>query len=373
MRNISNILVAIDKSIMSKEALKRGISIAKEKNAQLYIIHVIESSFLAPFFVDSIDEDEFKRGITQQIEALNKDAKIDFFLSIESGSPTSLIGDKAKEIKADMLIIGINEKNNITNKYFGSTALKLIQKTNIPVLVVKNEVLGSYKKLLLPTNLSEYSKESILFANKLFNKASKKYISAFESLYELEALNHKITAEEKNSYKKELLKSAKIDFDKFLQDLGDSEVELIGYDRSINEDLVKCIEKDDADLLVLGSKGVNNLNSFIFGSTATYLLQRSTIDTLVYVPLKLNNNSSEKKGDKTSALEQDLQSRKDEIQSDFESLFEEHLKISNWNIPEVEDQKVAQSLALILEEKFNEIKQKIKEGKYQEKRTDFWK
>ena len=102
MRNINNILVAIDKSSMSQEALKRAISIAKEKDAQLYVMHVIESSFLAPVFVKPIDEDGLKRNITQQIETLNQDTKLDFLLFIESGSPASLIGFKAKKIKADL-------------------------------------------------------------------------------------------------------------------------------------------------------------------------------------------------------------------------------------------------------------------------------
>ena len=61
-------------------------------------------------------------------------------------------------------------------------------------------------------------------------------------------------------------------------------MELIDYTASVNEDLLDYIKKDDADLLVLGSKGVGNLNSFVFGSTASYLVQRSPIDVLVYVP-----------------------------------------------------------------------------------------
>ncbi|QOY53177.1 universal stress protein [Candidatus Sulfurimonas baltica] len=373
MKEVCNILVAIDKSNMSQEALKRAISIAKEKDAQLYIIHIIESSFLAPVFVSSIDEDTLRSSITQQIETLNEEAKVDFILFIESGTPASLIGYKAKKIKADLLVVGINDKTDIRNEHFGSTALKLIQKTNIPVLIVKNEVVGNYNKMIFPTNLSDYSKESILLANTLFSKTSKKYISACESLYELETLEERISVQEKKSYKIELFKSAKIKLDEFLGDVEDGEIELIACDTSANEDLLENIEKDDSDLLVLGSKGVNNLNSFIFGSTATYLLQRSSIDTLIYVPIKSKKSSSNiEEKDKSSAIEQDLQSRRDEIRSDFESLFEEHLKIANWNIPEAEDQKIAEGLSLILDEKLDEIKQKIKEGRYQEKRTDFW-
>ncbi len=377
MKEINNILVAIDKSKMSHEALKRAISITKEKDVQLYVIHVVESSFLSPAFVRPIDEDALRESITQQIEILNEKSKVDFVLFIELGLPASLIGQKAKKINADLLVVGVNDKNDIGNEHFGSTALKLIQKTNIPVLIVKNEVLGDYSKMILPTNLSDYSKESILFANTLFDKTIKKYISASESLYELESLEDGISAEEINSYKAELFKGAKTELDKFLKDLEnveDAEIELIGCDASVNEDILENIKNDDSDLLVLGSRGVNSLNSFIFGSTATYLLQRSPVDTLVYVPLKSKDSSAKvEMKDKFGAIEQDLQSRKEEIRSDFESLFEEHLKIANWNIPEAEDQKIAEGLALILQEKLDEIKQKIKEGRYQEKRTDFWK
>ncbi|EDZ62123.1 hypothetical protein SMGD1_0247 [Sulfurimonas gotlandica GD1] len=54
--------------------------------------------------------------------------------------------------------------------------------------------------------------------------------------------------------------------DEFLDNIEDMEIELIRCDISINEDLLNYIEKDNANLLVLGSKGINNLNSFIFRS-----------------------------------------------------------------------------------------------------------
>jgi len=55
----------------------------------------------------------------------------------------------------------------------------------------------------------------------------------------------------------------------FEKEVGEGEMALIRYRASINEDLFHYITKEKADLLVLGSKGVNNLNSFVFGSTAS--------------------------------------------------------------------------------------------------------
>ena len=56
----------------------------------------------------------------------------------------------------------------------------------------------------------------------------------------------------------------------------------------------------------------------------------------------------------------------------LETFFEENLKYTNWNVPEAPDQEIAESLIAIFAERLNEIKQKVKEGKYQEKRSDIF-
>lgn len=64
------------------------------------------------------------------------------------------------------------------------------------------------------------------------------------------------------------------------------------------------------------------------------------------------------------AIEQDLQSRKLEIQEELESLFKANMRVSDYNIPEVDDQKVAEMLVGILQEKLDSIKEDVKAKKY---------
>ncbi|WP_415406122.1 universal stress protein [Sulfurovum sp. CS9] len=284
MKKINQILVAIDRSAMAAEALKRAISIAKEKDAQLIIMHVIEPSFVESPFVHAIDEDAIKKQLIEQIDQLNSEADLKYILFVESGSSAASITLKAQKTKADLLVIGTHGKDDIKSNYFGSTTLKIIQNTHIPVLIVKNETKNMYEKMLAPTNLSDYSKESILFANILFNTPSMKYLYAFVTVDELQALRYRISSEQKDQFKEELLSDAKTALEIFIKKIGEGEMALIGYRASINEDLLEYIIKDKSDLLVLGSKGVGNLNSFVFGSTASYLVQSSPIDVLVYVP-----------------------------------------------------------------------------------------
>lgn len=284
MQKIQQILVAIDRSAMAAEALKRAISVAKEKSAQLIVIHVIEPLFLQAPYAKSVDEDEIRHKITEEIDRLNAQAHVEYMLFIESGPAAATIRRKAEKMQADLLVVGSHGKDEIRSDYFGSTTLKLIQRTHIPVLIVKNEVKTNYQNMLAPTNLSDYSKESMLFANALFPKPHKKYLFAFETISKLQAMTYHISDEEAQELQALKTADAAEAFTQFVKEVGEGERELIEYSASINEDLLAYITEDSADLLVLGSKGVDNLNSFVFGSTASYLVQRSPIDVLVYVP-----------------------------------------------------------------------------------------
>lgn len=289
VKEVKTVLVAIDYSAMAKEALKRAISIAKDKDAHLIVIHVIEPPFIESPFLKSVDKDEIKQELETNIDELNAEANLKYILFVESGLAVGTIARKVETTKADLLVIGTHGKDDIRSNYFGSTALKLTQKTHIPVLIVKNEVNDSYQKMLAPTNLSDYSKESILFAKSLFSKPSIKYLYAFESVDEVQALRYHISTEQMNEFKIELLLDAKTALEKFVKEVGGGEKGLIHFEASINEDILAYLKKYKADLLVLGSKGVNNLNSFLFGSTSSYLIQRSPIDVLAYVPTITHN------------------------------------------------------------------------------------
>jgi len=288
MKQVKQILVAIDRSAMAEEALKRAISVAKKKEAQLIVLHVIEPPFIKSLFY-SVDENEIKKKITDQIDRLNEEAKIHYVLFIEFGSAAKVITLKAKKVQADLLIVGVHGQNDIDSEHFGSTTLKLVQRTHIPVLIVKNGVKTIYQKMIAPTDMAVCSKKSILFAKALFTKPSNTYLYAAETISELQAMTYNISEEERQRLQKEMKIDATNALEAFVKEVGGGETALIDFTASVNEDLLTYILQDNADLLVLGSKGVDNLNSFVFGSTASYLMQRSPTDVLVYVPIPVSS------------------------------------------------------------------------------------
>jgi nucleotide-binding universal stress UspA family protein len=284
MKKVQQVMVATDRSAMAKEAVKRAISIAKEKDAQLFIIHVIEPPFIESPYLKEIDQNEIKKALKQEIDTLNPEPKISYTLFLEHGNVADAIIHRANQVQTDLLVVGSHGKNDVQSNYLGSSTLKLIQKTHIPVLLVKNEVRGTYQTMIAPTNMSESSKESIIFANTLFAKSSRKYLFAHETFTELQSLTYHVSKEQLQSLQIEMEMNARDALDEFAKEVGKGEKAFIHFKASVNEDLLDYIVKDKADLLVLGSKGVDNFNSFVFGSTASFLLQNSPTDVLVYVP-----------------------------------------------------------------------------------------
>ncbi len=60
----------------------------------------------------------------------------------------------------------------------------------------------------------------------------------------------------------------------------------------------------------------------------------------------------------------ELNERKSEIEQSLEDLFNENMKITDWDVPEANDKEAAEVLLGIMENKLNSIKSDINAGKY---------
>ncbi len=63
-------------------------------------------------------------------------------------------------------------------------------------------------------------------------------------------------------------------------------------------------------------------------------------------------------------IQKELTSRKEEIQAALELLFKANMKITDWDVPEANDQEAAKMLIDILQEKLDAIREDVKNGKY---------
>jgi len=147
MKKISTVLTAIDFSDSSDNAFQMALSLAKSFSARLIVLHVInEPVDLRGFYVPHISfeklEGEIEEGAQKMMESFcrNNLAGFESYDSlIVAGLPYEQIIKMAEEKSADMIVLGTHGRTGLDHVLFGSTAEKVVRKSNVPVLTVRLE------------------------------------------------------------------------------------------------------------------------------------------------------------------------------------------------------------------------------------------
>lgn len=142
---IEKILFPIDFSEGSMNALDYAISLSKEYNAKLYLLHVVHDiSMTAGWQVPHIRVDELYRdmeeGARKEIEKCCME-ELRELKNIEKivlrGIPDEEILKVSRKEKIDLIVIGTHGRTGIDRLLFGSTAEKVVRKAPCPVLSVR--------------------------------------------------------------------------------------------------------------------------------------------------------------------------------------------------------------------------------------------
>ena len=141
---LKRILVPIDFSEHSKNALTYAASFAKTFDAELLLVYVVEPTVYPADFgfgqvvPPAIEKEVRERGskgldqlVKQQIAVGVKARAI-----IRTGKPFLEIIDTAREQEIDLIIIATHGHTGVEHILFGSTAEKVVRKAPCPVLVV---------------------------------------------------------------------------------------------------------------------------------------------------------------------------------------------------------------------------------------------
>ena len=150
MNEITKILVPIDFSNFSKNALRYAVNFAKKFNSKIYLVYVVEpviypsdfSMGQVTFPVSDIELNDRAK------EELNNLAKVEIRESVEvetiirTGKPFVEINETASELDIDLIIIATHGHTGMEHLLFGSTAEKVVRKAPCPVLTLREPIKG---------------------------------------------------------------------------------------------------------------------------------------------------------------------------------------------------------------------------------------
>ena len=141
------ILCATNLNVSSNEAVKKSVQLAHQYNSKIIMLNVHEE-FMSKEEMGMLRVSiESMKKIFEKIavEAKNEMKKTISMLSAENvnveyilkeGKPTTVICQEAEKNKIDLIIIGVSEKNVLSNFLFRSTASYIIEHVKIPVMAV---------------------------------------------------------------------------------------------------------------------------------------------------------------------------------------------------------------------------------------------
>ncbi len=180
---MKKILVPVDYSMYSNNAVHYAIAIAKTVHADIHLCHALEIAELSHmagvmmwpmenFSELKEDSDEDLRAF---IDQLKKDIELStphfpkLTFSSKPGSVKQVIDQLISEEHIDLVVMGLAGAGGLDRFLLGSKSKDIIEKTIVPVLLVPKESNYSpFKKIAFATDLSECDLNSIHAIARLF-------------------------------------------------------------------------------------------------------------------------------------------------------------------------------------------------------------
>jgi nucleotide-binding universal stress UspA family protein len=147
---IKRILVPVDFSMDSLNALNHARDFAKRFDAELLILHVIEPTYFAdasdlhvasPGLATLLEEQRrIANAQTERIGADLQRAGQRFRTLVQRGAPAQVIVDTAKSSGTDMIVMATHGRTGPAHMLMGSVADKVVRSAHCLVLTVRRAV-----------------------------------------------------------------------------------------------------------------------------------------------------------------------------------------------------------------------------------------
>lgn len=149
--NLKKILIAVEDSVYSEQAVNYGLGLARKLGAEVALVHVNEIPSPTPYIADPLmNETSFmmpemihiqEEASKKLFNRIQKQAGDDIVLHTYSkiGSPKAEILATSEECHADLIILGTHGRTGFDHFISGSVAESVVRKAKCPVLIVPNK------------------------------------------------------------------------------------------------------------------------------------------------------------------------------------------------------------------------------------------
>lgn len=275
----ATVLVATDLSARSDRAVERAVLLARQMQAGLTILHVLEGQ--VPAAVLDRRRDEARAQIDALVASLPVANLPAVAVETALGRAPSAILDAAERIRASVVVLGVH-RNEGLEPFRETTAAQVIRNGARPVLMVKTRPQAPYRRALVGIDFSDCSRCALEFAVRLLPDGEFHLVHAFDVPFKGFLSGEEIRREVSKSHQEQL--------DRFIEGCGATLGAALRSDpprlaQTLRQGMARQVLEEQVaqvkpDLLVLGTHGRRGLGRALLGSVAEDFLSRPPCDVL---------------------------------------------------------------------------------------------
>ncbi len=285
------ILAASDVLTSKDTTILTALKIADRNKAKLFILHVLESTstenrHLIKHFrtgEDIITTTDYEKSVKTQLEKIYKDMfhpSLNYEIRVSPGFPWEEILRWARNKSIDLIVLGPHSTRGEEKKVvrvvgkIGSTVEGVIMHENCPVMIVNPSISQkplAFKRILVSIDFSRSCECALCFAVKF----AKKYCSTLFPF-------HMIPVPPLPKYSRADYEADIDSAKKRLKEFCHEFLEEIDHEYNVwggslpHLEILKCVEKKDADLIMMGSHTKEKNGKWYTGSVVERTSYRSS-------------------------------------------------------------------------------------------------
>ncbi len=277
-----SILLATDLSARSDRSLDRAKLLAKQWQSRLTLLHVIEDARLLSSSTDAAPSwrrppdpvKVVKKHIVEDLSEEGDSVKV----LVQEGAVVETIMRVTDRESSGLIVIGVARNEIFGELSLGRTVDRLLRRSQVPLLVVKNRPRRPYRKIVVATDFSDSSRNALVSAARFFPKQALTIFHAYDA-----PMSQRMS--DAADYRRERRKVAERDCEAFLEATEKpaswQQPEILLEYGPPSELLSEYVFENAADLVVVSTHGRSAVLDMLLGSVAKQILNDVPCDILV--------------------------------------------------------------------------------------------
>ncbi len=294
MSRFARLLAATDLSAPARHAAERAALVAKDAGATLQLLHVLSDPAMGRLqrligeHRDDIEtrlrqkiDDDLARLCEHLAQAHGVTARCD----VVTGTLLPSVLGHADTCRADLLVLGARGAGFLRHLMLGSTAEKLIRRSDRSLLVVKQPPHEPYRRALVAVDFSRSSRACVDMARAVAPNADLVLLHVYEVPFEDSMRLAQVRESALLHYQEIARQMASEEMHALLQStgVGPPAVQAVILKGDPTLRILEQEQELDCDLIVVGKQGETATEELLLGSVTKHVLQQSQSDVLVGV------------------------------------------------------------------------------------------